>query len=234
MDPEADYIDNYCERLAPGLWAEPVNALTNIAFLMAGGALVWLLTREPRRVPLSVWLLPVTTALVGLCSLAFHTFATRVTGVLDSLSIGVFILIAAAVTVHHVWTVPWRLAWLAAPGVLAVTLGLTAAFAALGVPSVLRSYLAALLVLAGFGLTVRLAARVDLRRFGVLLLGTAALFAVSLTLRTLDGRLCGVLPVGTHFLWHCLNATVLFLVSYTVLRCWRVTARRSQFPVRAR
>lgn len=225
MDPDADYIDNYCERLTPGLWAEPVNALTNVAFLIAGGILIWLLARDRRRVPLSVWLLPVTIVVVGLCSLAFHTFATRVTGMLDSLSIAAFILIAAVVTVHHIWAAPWRLAWLAAPGVLAVTLGLTAALAALGVQSVLASYLAALVVLAGFGLTVRLAAGPDLRRFGALLLWTAALFAVSLTLRTLDARLCGAIPVGTHFLWHCLNATVLFLVSYTVIRCWQVGAR---------
>lgn len=25
-------IDHYCERTGPGLWAEPVNALTNLAF----------------------------------------------------------------------------------------------------------------------------------------------------------------------------------------------------------
>jgi hypothetical protein len=37
----------------------------------------------------------------------------------------------------------------------------------------------------------------------------AALLVLSLTFRTLDGPLCGVLPVGTHFLWHILNAGML-------------------------
>lgn len=27
-----EFIDIYCERLGPGLWAEPLNALTNAAF----------------------------------------------------------------------------------------------------------------------------------------------------------------------------------------------------------
>ena len=36
-----------------------------------------------------------------------------------------------------------------------------------------------------------------------------ALFAVSLTLRSLDMALCAALPIGTHFLWHLLNAEVL-------------------------
>ncbi len=33
-------IDAYCERLGPGVWAEPVNALTNLAFL-AGAAIAY-------------------------------------------------------------------------------------------------------------------------------------------------------------------------------------------------
>jgi hypothetical protein len=30
-----DPIDAYCERLGPGLWAEPLNAVTNLAFIVA-------------------------------------------------------------------------------------------------------------------------------------------------------------------------------------------------------
>lgn len=217
-----DHVDNYCERVGPGLWGEPVNALTNVAFLIASGLLFWLLSRQSRRVPVGVWLLPVATAAVGLCSLAFHTFATRFTGLLDTLSIVVFIAIAAVVAVRLIWDVPWKWAWLAAPGYLAFTLGFTTALATVGgVRTVVGGYLSALVVLVGFGLAVRLTAPAASRRFGALLLWAAALFAVSLTLRTLDGPLCDALPIGTHFLWHCLNATVMFLVSYTVIRCWQ-------------
>lgn len=217
-----DYVDNYCERVAPGLWGEPANALTNVAFLIASGLLLWLLSRQRGRVPVSVWLLPVTTGVVGLCSLAFHLFATGFTGLLDALSIIAFILIAAVVTVHLIWEVPWRWAWLVAPGYLAFALGLNAALVAIGGErAVLGGYLPAFVGLVGFGVAIRLTAPAESRRFGTLLLWTAALFAVSLTLRTLDGPLCAAMPVGTHFLWHCLNATVLFLVSYTVIRCWQ-------------
>jgi antibiotic biosynthesis monooxygenase (ABM) superfamily enzyme len=217
-----DHVDNYCERVGPGLWGEPANALTNVAFLIASGVLFWLLSRQPRSVPVGLWLLAATTAVVGLCSLTFHTFATRFTGLLDSLSIVVFILIAAVVAVRLIWDVPWRWAWLAAPGYLAFMLGFTATLATVGgVRTVVGGYLSALVVLVGFGLAVRLTAPSESRRFGTLLLWAAGLFAVSLTLRTLDGPLCGELPVGTHFLWHCFNATVMFLVSYTVIRCWQ-------------
>lgn len=226
MDAHGEYVDNYCERLAPGLWGEPINALTNLAFLVAGASLIWMLARQPGRAPVRIWILPVMTAVVGLCSLAFHTFATEFTGLLDTMSIGAFILIATVVTVHQIWTVPWRWAWLAAPGFIAFTLGFAAALAQIGgVRTVLGGYLSAFIVLIGFGLAIRWTAPVEVRRFGNLLLWTAALFAVSLTVRTLDSPLCAGLPIGTHFLWHCLNATVLFLVSYAVIRCWQTQSR---------
>ncbi|CAN0604740.1 unnamed protein product, partial [Ectocarpus sp. 12 AP-2014] len=39
-----DFIDAYCERMDAGFWAEPVNALTNAAFLIAA----YLLYRQLR------------------------------------------------------------------------------------------------------------------------------------------------------------------------------------------
>lgn len=222
-----EHVDLYCERLAPGLWAEPVNAVTNFAFLIAAGALVWLFIRSRHPVPVSVWLLPVTTAVVGLCSLAFHTFATGFTGMLDSLSIAVFILLAAVVAVQQIWGVDWRWAWLAAPAAIAVVAVTSTSASTLGVRSALGSYLGALVVLIGFGLAFRRWAPAPTRRFSTLLFGAAAVFATSLTLRTLDGPLCSGFPLGTHFLWHCLNATVLFLVGYAVFRCSQVRSVRT-------
>ena len=218
-----DFVDNYCERVAPGPWGEPVNAATNVGFLIAGGLLFWLLRRQPHRAPVSVWLLPVTTVVVGLCSLAFHVFATGFTALLDTLSIAAFILIAATVTVHLTWAVPWRRAWLVAPGFLVLAVGLTAVLSAIGADGALGAYLSALLSLVGFGLAIRFAAPAASRHLSTILLSTALLFAISLTLRTVDEPLCAEVPIGTHFLWHCLNATVLFLVSYTVIQCWRVS-----------
>ena len=54
-----DTIDIYCERIGPGLLAEPVNALTNAAFFVVA----WLLWRDARRAgPLS----PALRALLAL------------------------------------------------------------------------------------------------------------------------------------------------------------------------
>ncbi|MET7424801.1 hypothetical protein [Dactylosporangium sp. NPDC005555] len=159
--------------------------------------------------PRGIRVLPGLIAVVGVCSWTFHMAATAPTAALDSLSILVFILVAVTVLVHWRWGIRWALAWLAAPGfvVFAAVVDL-ALFAGAG--STLGGYLPALLALVGFGVAARGAT-------GRVLLSAAGVFAVSLTLRTVDGPLCGSVPVGTHFLWHCLNAVVLFLVGYAAL-----------------
>ena len=43
-----DYLDHYCERMAPGLWGEPFNLLSNFAFLIAA-AVVWRIRSRRRR-----------------------------------------------------------------------------------------------------------------------------------------------------------------------------------------
>ena len=37
----------------------------------------------------------------------------------------------------------------------------------------------------------------------------AGILAVSLGFRTVDEAVCGAVPIGTHFLWHLLNAVLL-------------------------
>jgi len=49
------------------------------------------------------------------------------------------------------------------------------------------------------------------------LLPASGVFLVSLTLRTLDGPLCPAWPIGTHFLWHLLNAVTLALLLLAAL-----------------
>lgn len=220
----SEYVDLYCERLAPGLFGEPLNLLSNLAFLCASGLLLWLLAGQNRPVPFSVRLLPLLLGVVGLASAAFHGFATEATSAADSLAILVFILVAVVNLVHWMWGVPWRWAWLAAPAYLGLSYAIGAAAVAIGGErAALGGYLPALVGLLLFGLAARFTTPAHVAPFGNYLLAATAVFAVSLTLRTIDLPLCGDLPVGTHFGWHLLNAVVLFLVGYAVLRRWQRT-----------
>lgn len=70
-------IDAYCERVGFGFWAEPINALTNIAFL-ASGFVIWR-KAQGRGLPLAEAMAIVLFA-IGIGSFLFHTFATRWAG----------------------------------------------------------------------------------------------------------------------------------------------------------
>ncbi|CCH29227.1 hypothetical protein ABZ816_38360 [Actinosynnema sp. NPDC047251] len=206
-----EHVDAYCERLTDALWAEPLNAVSNLAFLIAA-ALLWRL----RPVAGGLRALPVLLALVGLASLAFHTWATRLTGALDSGFIALFVLYYPVVFAHWFLGVRWSRAWLAVPAFV-VFAAATSPLAAL-MPG--GSYLAPWLALVV--ITVVAAVRgLPWRELAV----AAALFAGSLALRTLDQPLCGVWPSGTHHAWHVLNAAVLFLVARAAIRRERPAGR---------
>ncbi|HEY9615965.1 MAG TPA: ceramidase domain-containing protein [Microcoleaceae cyanobacterium] len=84
-----DYIDIYCERVTPGLWAEPLNALSNVAFLMAAWA-IWRLARQQPKIPTGIWILMTLAISIGIGSALFHTFATQWANLLDVIPIGLF------------------------------------------------------------------------------------------------------------------------------------------------
>jgi hypothetical protein len=194
-----DYIDSYCERVAPGFWGEPLNSASNLAFLVAAVAL-WSMTRGDRP---AIRALPILIGLIFLGSAAFHTTATRWGAAADSGFIAAFMLYYVVLYTHLFWGVPWRRAWLAAPAFAAFTVVLAVT---VGGQSM---YVAALTVLIGLTIAMLVTGRPDWSWFAA----ASLVFAVSLTFRTIDGAVCDALPIGTHFMWHLLNATTLYLVS---------------------
>jgi hypothetical protein len=227
----------YCERSAPGFWGEPLNAVSNLAFFVAAFLCVRMLKRGGERDLPSTWLI-VLIVLIGVGSGAFHTLPSQTTVLMDVVPIGVFILSAIVVAVRRYLAAPW---WLSvaigiAFAVLSPQIG--AAFADL-LPRGSAGYLPALLAMpmiaaamllrasrleargrsrkdiawAGGAADPRLAAAATaLRGASRLILLAALAFALSLTLRTLDQPFCGQNPYGLHFLWHLLNAAVLYFI----------------------
>src|SRR5260370_22541614 len=87
-------IDLYCERTDASFWAEPANALTNAAFLIAATAAFWLWRRQSGSDRSRDWpalALIVVVVAVGIGSFAFHTLATRGAVLADVIPIAVFI-----------------------------------------------------------------------------------------------------------------------------------------------
>lgn len=198
-------IDNYCERTGPEFWSEPVNALTNAAFVAAGLWGLHLVRRHGtgRFAAVLCWL----AILVGLGSFLFHTTANSATVWADVIPIVVFLLAytvfnlrrffrfgrtKVAVVFVAFYAVSGVLTWLVPASVMQATSGTA-------------TYLPAFLAMAFFGgwLTLRghPAGRYEL--------AAAAIFVVAATFRALDAHVCAALPLGTHFLWHSLDGLML-------------------------
>jgi len=196
------YIDGYCERLDPSYWAEPLNAVTNAAFLVA--AIVMGRRVQGAGLPLATALVAILAA-IGVGSYLFHTHATAWASTADVVPIGLFILTYLYAANRHFWRLPvWQAAGLTALFIpyAAVTAPLFAQIPGLGSSA---GYAPVPLLIAIYAILLRNRAPRTARG---LALG-ASVLVVSLTFRMLDGPLCDVIPFGTHFLWHILNGVML-------------------------
>lgn len=205
-----DPVDLYCERLGPGLWAEPLNTLSNLGFVLAG---FWLLNRAAKRgEPMAVRILPLLMVFIGVGSATFHTVATRWAEMLDVAFIGLFIYWFVACYTRYRWAAPW---WLALSS-MAMFHGFSLLLAAWFAPEALNGSVAYLPALAGLLIFGLLSAWKDRNRRARVFFAAALVFALSLMLRTLDLHLCPSWPYGTHWAWHLLNALTLTLTSLSI------------------
>jgi hypothetical protein len=213
-------LDVYCERAAePGVWAEPLNAVTNLTFV-AAAALAWRrFAAEPGlgwRHGWDLGLLILLLAAIGIGSGLWHTLATGWAMLADVLPIALFINL-------FLLSFTWRVLRLTVLGVAGLWISYQLANAALvafiptGALNGSVGYLPALGYLLFFWLMLRARAHPMAWRLAAAVL----LFAVSLTLRTLDKGLCSALPIGTHFLWHLLNAVLLYWLLAGLIGCRR-------------
>ena len=91
-------VDGYCERVHPGFWAEPVNAATNLAFVVAA-AVMW---RRTAGLPLGRALSAMLAA-IGVGSSLFHTVATLWASLADTAPIAGFILLYLYAANRQFW-----------------------------------------------------------------------------------------------------------------------------------
>jgi len=100
------HIGYYCGRFGPGFWGEPLNSLSNFAFVL--GAVIafrfWLLSQS--RDPWQLLLFSLAAS-IGVGSFIFHSYPVPATLVIDLVPIQIFGLTALAyVCLRYVGDVP--------------------------------------------------------------------------------------------------------------------------------
>jgi hypothetical protein len=220
---QTNKIFAYCERgLDPGFWAEPLNALSNVAFLVAAAAALrqWraLPDRQARRG--SVVLIGLVMV-IGIGSFLFHTMATPWAALADVIPITLFMIAYLGYALRRFAGLSWPLLLGLVAGFIGSLVG--AGMIKCGGKACFNGslgYLPALLALWLIGAVLWVRRHPAAKS---LLLG-GGIFLLSLGLRTLDQAACpatalfGGVALGTHFLWHIANAILLFVLLSTALR----------------
>ncbi|MGV6873567.1 ceramidase domain-containing protein [Pseudochelatococcus sp. B33] len=207
-------VDIYCERTDAGFWSEPINAISNGAFVLVGlfalhrartgGADLWIKV-------LCLWVVA-----IGVGSFLFHTFANRWSALADVIPIWTFVAVYVVFTLRRLFTLGW-----AATGAVLVTGVAVVGLVMRVLPGELGArtnqatqYLPAVLAFVAFAAAFLWTGRPGAR----LIVAAGLVFALSLFFRSVDLAACDHIPFGTHFLWHLLNATMLGLLLTAALR----------------
>ena len=193
-------IDIYCERLDIGIWAEPINAVTNVAFILAS-IFMWLRCKNLVEGRILSFLL----FSIGCGSFLFHTFAQTWAAILDVAAILIFILTYIFIANRSF------LAWSKMVSLIGVILFFPYQLLLANILSNIQFFGSsvqyipiAILIFIYSGLLRK--TEPNLSRG--LLIG-ATILCLSIVFRIIDEPLCSILSVGTHFVWHILNAIML-------------------------
>jgi len=209
-------VTTYCERVGNSFWSEPLNALTNAAFLLAAFVLLRRLRRERCAIAQDwdLWLLSLLIGAPGIGSFLWHTLATAWAQWLDVVPILLYISVYLLGFLQRITrlSLTVSLAWLML--FLAINLGVF-----LLVPGDILNgsvfYLPSLLVLAIF------------TRYQRALVTAAALFALAVVFRSVDRAMCPYFPLGTHFLWHLAISLTVFFTTRALIAYKPFAARES-------
>ena len=198
-------VDLYCERQSADFWAEPVNALSNLSFLLAAFAIFALMRRDGVRTSPAARFLLLNLVAVGVGSFLFHTFATRLMMLADLLPIFVYQLAFLLFYARDVMRLGAR---------QLVVLLLAFVLVNVGFALLPRAWLNGSLAYGGALLFVggMAAWHYANRKREPALLGWAfAVLMLALVFRSVDATVCAWWPLGSHWLWHLLDGLLLYL-----------------------
>jgi len=206
MQLPALVVTTYCERSTQTFWAEPLNALSNIAFVLVAIALLRRLWRDryPAGGAWDIWLLSLLIGVAGIGSFLWHTVAASWAEWLDVLPIVIYISLYLPSYLLRVARVSIArcCAWFIVFHAFNILFLLT-------IPG--NTLNGSVYYLPSLGMLILLG-RYDRRLYL-----SAALFILALLFRSIDHAICTMFPPGTHFLWHLFISLTVYLATVSLL-----------------
>ena len=244
-----EHVFLYCERGTDAtLWAEPINTISNAGFFLAA-LVAWqlLLWRPPAERSPDHFLLVGLTFLIGCGSLAFHVYADEGTELADIVPIGLFMMVYLGFALNRFLAVPPGWTVLIVIGfalIVGAAMQVQCWDGGIGLPGpevtdAKQCLNGSVGYLPALGALIILAMLLTERhhRVAPYVVWATIIFIVSIILRSIDMSFCDRVVidgrnVGTHFIWHILNAVVIFLLLLASLRAGPVLSSAKRPPRR--
>ncbi|MES2984908.1 MAG: ceramidase domain-containing protein [Pseudomonadota bacterium] len=204
-----------CERAGLGAAAEPMNVLSSFMFMIVAVSIYRYYHRNEDlkgKWMVDVHALTFLTFIIGVNSLVFHAFPSPTTELIDTMSIVLFIII-------YFWCVLFRIGrcTIFQAGICFIAFVGFSHILVHQFPRALNDsigYLSSMIALIVIAVHLHLKARPSSSHF----LLASIIGVVSLFCRAIDREVCDMFPIGTHFLWHTLNATLLYILLKQLVR----------------
>lgn len=209
------HIFGICERTGDGYFEEPLNVLSNLFFIWAAVAVFSYYRSLPELKRKKFYDVPILTgliAIIGILSMVFHTYPTPYTEAFDTIPIVAFIII-------YFFSAMFRIAKCNIYQALICFVAF-AGFTHISVTQFPHAfndsigYLSSMVALIAIAFYLNMKRRGSARAFMFI----ALVGIVSLFFRSIDNAVCQAMPIGTHFLWHSLNAYLLYMLMIQLVR----------------
>lgn len=194
-------LNFYCERITDSFWAEPLNAISNLGFILVG--ILFLIKYKQ----LSKWttFFCINSIIIGIGSFLFHTFANVWSLFADIIPIMILISCFFFYSFRVILKHSNVLSFIST--VLILIIGILLENFNLGIFNGSEAYFHVLASLLFFSYGTR-----NKRLISKKFICASCIFMMSLVFRTVDNFACDFIPIGTHFMWHLSNSFLIYIL----------------------
>lgn len=191
-------VVGYCERVGDTVLSEPVNLVSNLVFFISA-FLVYKLYKSKNITGFGYWFLFALLLLIGTGSSLWHSFRNPYTLALDAIPIFVFFLLLLFLFIKKLISSSSK-AIIVVLGIFLLQIAMSYLF-----PQVLNGSIRHVVnAIVFLGLSTFLFKENKVARKDIVL--ALSLYVLAIICRSVDNTICPYFPLGTHFLWHSLNA----------------------------
>lgn len=223
LETPLQHFYGVCERTSmDNIFAEPLNVLSSFLFFIT--AFVIFRECKQNKEISSKWIIDiyVLTGLIffiGIGSSVFHMVPNYYTELMDIIFIIAFINLFFLSVLKRIAYLKWFQVVVAFLAFLGTTNFIVSKF-----PHALNDsigYLSSMLALCFVAVYLKIRRRPSAKYYAY----AALIGVISLTFRVIDNKVCNHLSIGTHFLWHSLNALLIYIIMKMLIRSVNRRAR---------